>query len=111
MNIIEEINAIIYDIEKEINSLSKDTKKKLKNNVYSLGYSYLNTVESRPEKYYAFVLEKPWFKDYKLTLKSSDNIKGNSEDYRIYRNYENLEIFDIESLVKIKYFLLSFAGE
>ena len=111
MNIIEEINAIIYDIEKEINSLSKDTKKKLKNNVYSMGYSYLNTIEVRSEKYYAFILEKPWFKDYKLTLKSSDNIKGNSEDYRIYKNYEKLEIFDIESLVKIKYFLLSFAGE
>lgn len=111
MNIIEEINAIIYDIEKEINSLSRDTKKKLKNNVYSMGYSYLNTIEVRPEKYYAFVLEKSWFKDYKLVLKSSDGIKINSEDYKVYKNYENLEIFDIESLVKIKYFLLSFAGE
>ena len=51
-----------------------------------------------------------------LELMSSDNttiINNNFkiDDYKLYKNKENLDIFDEESLVKIKYFLLSFAAE
>ena len=35
-------------------------------------------------------------------------VNAKYDDYKIYKNKELLNIFDEESLVKIKYFLLSF---
>ena len=113
-SILQELNEMISDIEKELNSLDKRTKKLIANNVYSLGSNYLKTVDaSKQNKFYAFVIKKSFFfNKISFELMSSDElsilVNSKYDDYKIYKNKELLNIFDEESLVKIKYFLLSF---
>lgn len=122
--VIEEINQIISEIETELNQLSIDTKKHLANTVYILGNDYLKIDSDKVkqgDKYYAFVIAKSsWITGHKITLelKSSLSISENPnelssvkykiDDYKLYKNKENIYIFDVESLIKIKHFLLSF---
>lgn len=113
-SILQELNEMISDIEKEMNSLDKRTKKLIANNVYSLGSNYLKTVDaSKQNKFYAFVIKKSFFfNKISFELMSSEElpilVNSKYDDYKIYKNKELLNIFDEESLVKIKYFLLSF---
>ena len=121
--VLNEVKKIIESIEIELNSLDTKTKKVINNNVYSLGIHYLTLkdTEKTGKRFYAFVVKKSFgFFNYghniTLELMSSDNttiINNNFkiDDYKLYKNKENLDIFDDESLVKIKYFLLSFAAE
>lgn len=111
--ILQELNEMISDIEKELNSLDKRTKKLIANNVYSLGSNYLKTIDaSKQNRFYAFVIKKSFFfNKISFELMSSDDLPfiiNKYDDYKIYKNKELLNIFDEESLVKIKYFLLSF---
>ena len=120
--VLNEVKKIIESIEIELNSLDTKTKKVINNNVYSLGIHYLTLKDTEKigKKFYAFVVKKSfglfnYGHNMTLELMSSDNttiINNNFkiDDYKLYKNKENLDIFDDESLVKIKYFLLSFAA-
>ena len=116
--VLNEVKNIIESIEIELNSLDTKTKKVISNNVYSLGIHYLTLkdTEKTGKKFYAFVVKKSfglfnYGHNMTLELMSSDDTINNFkiDDYKLYKNKENLDIFDDESLVKIKYFLLSFA--
>ena len=118
--VLNEVKKIIESIEIELNSLDTKTKKVINNNVYSLGIHYLTLkdTEKTVKKFYAFVVKKSfglfnYGHNMTLELMSSDDTINNFriDDYKLYKNKENLDIFDDESLVKIKYFLLSFAAE
>ena len=118
--VLNEVKKIIESIEIELNSLDTETKKVINNNVYSLGIHYLTLkdTEKTGKKFYAFVVKKSfglfnYGHNMTLELMSSDDTINNFriDDYKLYKNKENLDIFDDESLVKIKYFLLSFAAE
>jgi len=110
MNILNLIYAMISDIEKELNELDYKTKRKLNNNVYSLGDNYLIT-KDESNKYYAIVIKTSLFGKVKVQLMSTDiidNKKIEIHNYKSYKNVEDFNIFNDESLVKLKYFLLSF---
>ena len=118
--VLNEVKKIIESIEIELNSLDTETKKVINNNVYSLGIHYLTLkdTEKTGKRFYAFVVKKSfglfnYGHNMTLELMSSDGTINNFkiDDYKLYKNKENLDIFDEESLVKIKYFLLSFATE
>ena len=118
--VLNEVKNIIESIEIELNSLDTKTKKVINNNVYSLGIHYLTLkdTEKTGKKFYAFVVKKSlglfnYGHNITLELMSSGDTVNNFriDDYKLYKNKENLDIFDEESLVKIKYFLLSFATE
>ena len=118
--VLNEVKNIIESIEIELNSLDTETKKVINNNVYSLGIHYLTLkdTEKTGKRFYAFVVKKSfglfnYGHNMTLELMSSDGTINNFriDDYKLYKNKENLDIFDEESLVKIKYFLLSFAAE
>ena len=125
--ILNEVKNIIKSIEIELNSLDTETNKIINNNVYSLGIHYLTLkdTEKNGQKFYAFVIKKSfglfnYGHKIKLELMSFDNTDNTNnainknfkiDNYKLYKNKENLDIFDDESLVKIKYFLLSFATE
>ena len=118
--VLNEVKNIIESIEIELNSLDTKTKKVINNNVYSLGNHYLTLkdTEKTGKKFYAFVVKKSfglfnYGHNMTLELMSSGDTVNNFriDDYKLYKNKENLDIFDEESLVKIKYFLLSFAAE
>ena len=120
IRVLNEVKKIIESIEIELNSLDTETKKVINNNVYSLGIHYLTLkdTEKTGKKFYAFVVKKSfglfnYGHNMTLELMSSDGTINNFkiDDYKLYKNKENLDIFDEESLVKIKYFLLSFATE
>ena len=120
IRVLNEVKKIIESIEIELNSLDTKTKKVINNNVYSLGIHYLTLkdTEKTGKKFYAFVVKKSfglfnYGHNMTLELMSSDDTINNFkiDDYKLYKNKENLDIFDDESLVKIKYFLLSFATE
>lgn len=123
--LLQEINQIISEIESELNQLNTESKKHLANSVYKLGNNYL-TLESHSaiagDKYFAFVVcKRSWIFRHKMTLelKSSLSLLENSneltkvnyklDNYKLYKQNIQLQEFDIESLVKIKHFLLSFA--
>ena len=121
--LLQEISTIISEIETELNRLDSKARKQLANSVYTLGNNYLS-VDSESarkcDKYYAFVIKKSfWLNKLSLELRGSFSISEHpnelakvnykTDDYRLYKNKENLYIFDIESLVKIKRFLLAFA--
>ena len=116
--VLNEVKNIIESIEIELNSLDTKTKKVINNNVYSLGIHYLTLKdeEKTGKRFYAFVVKKSfglfnYGHNITLELMSSDTINNfKIDDYKLYKNKENLDIFDDESLVKIKYFLLSFAN-
>ena len=117
--VLNEVKKIIESIEIELNSLDTETKKVINNNVYSLGIHYLTLkdTEKTGKRFYAFVVKKSfglfnYGHNMSLELMSSDDTINNFriDDYKLYKNKENLDIFDDESLVKIKYFLLSFAA-
>ena len=117
--VLNEVKNIIESIEIELNSLDTKTKKVINNNVYSLGIHYLTLkdTEKTGKRFYAFVVKKSfglfnYGHNMTLELMSSDDTINNFriDDYKLYKNKENLDIFDEESLVKIKYFLLSFAA-
>lgn len=123
--LLEEINHIISEIESELNQLNYESKKYLVNTVYMLGNNYLkidSDTAKQGDKYYAFVLCKSsWLFGNKMTLElksslsTSENpnelskVKYKIDDYKLYKNKAELFIFDTESLVKIKHFLLSFS--
>ena len=118
--VLNEVKKIIESIEIELNSLDTKTKKVINNNVYSLGIHYLTLKDTEKigKRFYAFVVKKSfglfnYGHNMTLELMSSDGTINNFkiDDYKLYKNKENLDIFDDESLVKIKYFLLSFAAE
>ena len=120
IRVLNEVKKIIESIEIELNSLDTETKKVINNNVYSLGIHYLTLkdTEKTGKRFYAFVVKKSfglfnYGHNMTLELMSSDGTINNFkiDDYKLYKNKENLDIFDEESLVKIKYFLLSFAAE
>lgn len=120
--LLEEINIIISEIESELNQLNRVAKKSLANSVYILGNNYLNIdsdKHKKGDKYYAFIIKKSfWFNKMTIELWSSLSISENpnelskvkfkTDDYRLYKTKTNIYIFDTESLVKIKHFLLSF---
>ena len=121
--LIQEIHNIIRDIEDELNSLDKTTRKKLSNTVYFLGNNF-NVIDSDmpsiSDYYYAFIIKKSFWKNkLSVELYSSLDISANpnelskvkfrTDDYKFYKLKKELSIFDTESLVKIKRFLLSFA--
>ena len=121
--LLQEISTIISEIEAEVNQLDSKARKQLANSVYTLGNNYLSTNSEsarKGDKYYAFVIKKSfWLNKLSLELRGSFSISEHpnelakvnykTDDYRLYKNKENLYIFDIESLVKIKRFLLAFA--
>ena len=120
IRVLNEVKNIIESIEIELNSLDTKTKKVINNNVYSLGIHYLTLKDTEKigKRFYAFVVKKSfglfnYGHNMTLELMSSDGTINNFkiDDYKLYKNKENLDIFDDESLVKIKYFLLSFAAE
>lgn len=120
--LLEEINIIISEIESELNQLSTTAKKHLDGTVYMLGNNYLNSDSvdfKKGDKFYAFVIKKSfWFNKITLELKSSLSISQNpdelakvkfkTDNYKLYKLSEKINIFDTESIVKIKHFLLSF---
>ena len=121
--LIQEIHNIIRDIEDELNSLDKTTRKGLCNTVYFLGNNF-NVIDSDipsiSDYYYAFIIKKSfWKNNLSVELYSSLDISANpgelskvkfrTDDYKFYKLKKELSIFDTESLVKIKRFLLSFA--
>lgn len=121
--LIQEIHNIIRDIEDELNSLDKTTRKRLCNTVYFLGNNF-NVIDSDipsiSDYYYAFIIKKSFWKNtLSVELYSSLDISANpgelskvkfrTDDYKFYKLKKELSIFDTESLVKIKRFLLSFA--
>ena len=122
--LLEEINQIISEIESELNQLNYESKKHLANTVYMLGNNYLkidSDTAKQGDKYYAFVLCKSsWIFGNKMSLElksslsTSENpnelskVKYKIDDYKLYKIKAELFIFDTESLVKIKRFLLSF---
>ncbi len=122
IKLLQEIAYIISDIEQELNTLPLEAKKALQNTVYSLGNTYLSREDNSEEsgsKYYAFVIKKSfWRNRISLELMSSldviknpkelSTIKYKVDNYKLYKERITLEVFDIESLVKIKRFLLSF---
>ena len=123
--LLEEINTIISEIESELNQLNRVAKKSLANSVYILGNDYLNIDSDnyikKGDKYYAFIIKKSfWMNKMTIELWSSLSISENpnelakvkykTDDYRLYKTKTNIYIFDTESLVKIKHFLLSFMG-
>lgn len=121
--LIQEIHNIIRDIEDELNSLDKTTRKRLCNTVYFLGNNFnINDsgIPSISDYYYAFIIKKSFWKNtLSVELYSSLDISANpgelskvkfrTDDYKFYKLKKELSIFDTESLVKIKRFLLSFA--
>lgn len=121
--LLEEISTIISEIESELNQLNRVAKKHLANTVYILGNNYLNIDSDnykKGDKYYAFIIKKSfWMNKITLELWSSlsvsenpselSKVKFKTDDYRLYKTKSELYIFDTESLVKIKHFLLSFS--
>ena len=121
--LLQEISTIISEIETELNQLDSKARKQLANSVYTLGNNYLSVDSEsarKGDKYYAFVIKKSfWLNKLSLELRGSFSISEHpnelakvnykTDDYRLYKNKENLYIFDIGSLVKIKRFLLVFA--
>ena len=111
MELISEINRIISEIELELNQLDKESKKKLNNSVYCL---YNDLYDKNI--FNAFIIKKSFWKNkMSIKLMSSRNLMENKEDLaldihssELYKTECELQIFDIEALVKIKRFLLSF---
>lgn len=116
-SVLSEIQRIILEITAELNSISPQAKKQIANTVYFLGTnlqleSNANVPSHKDTRIFAFVIKKSfWRNKMTLELRSADNyMKAKFDDYKNYINKESLEIFDIESLVVIKHFLLSFAS-
>lgn len=111
--ILSELHRIILDITSELNDISPAVKKQIQNTVYYLGTNLnLESRETRENnsKMYAFIIKKSFWKNkMTLELRSADKLTSRIDDYRNYKNVETLDIFDIESLIAIKYFLLLFA--
>lgn len=116
--VLNEVQNIISDIESELNAISKLAKKQIQNTVYvistNLSLESGSAVPSQEDtRVFAFVIKKSFWKN-KMTLElmSSENYMKTvtTDDYKKYINKESLDIFDIESLVVIKHFLLSFAS-
>ena len=79
--LIQEIHNIIRDIEDELNSLDKTTRKKLSNTVYFLGNNF-NVIDSDmpsiSDYYYAFIIKKSFWKNkLSVELYSSLDISAN----------------------------------
>lgn len=115
--VLNEIQRIILEITAELNDISPQAKKQIANTVYFLGTnlqleSNAGVPSHKDTRIFAFVIKKSfWRNKMTLELRSADsymNIK--IDDHKNYINKESLEIFDIESLVVIKHFLLSFAS-
>lgn len=110
--VLNEVQNIISDIESELNAISKPAKKQIQNTVYFLGANLSLESKDSTAKLYSFVIKKSFWKNkMTLELRSSKSVGQYSfDDYRSYDSKESLDIFDIESLVVIKHFLLSFAS-
>lgn len=114
--VLKEVQNIISDIESELNAISKPAKKQIANTVYFLGTNLTRDTTVgygiKENKVYSFIIKKSFWKNkMTLELRSSKSVGPYSfDDYRSYNATESLEFFDIESLVVIKHFLLSFAS-
>lgn len=110
--ILNEVKCIISDIASELNAISKPAKKQIQNTVYFLGTNLSLESKDSTVKLYSFIIKKSFWKN-KMTLElmSSKSVgQYNFDDYKSYDSKESLDIFDVESLVVIKHFLLSFAS-
>ena len=116
--ILSEVQRILLEITAELNDISPQAKKQIANTVYFLGNnlqleSNTNTGYGvKDTRIFAFVIKKSFWKNkMTLELRSANYLASPKfDDYKNYINKESLEIFDIESLVIIKHFLLSFAS-
>lgn len=117
--ILSEVQRILLEISAELNDIDRYTKKQIANTVYYLGTNLqLESNENdvgygvKDTRIFAFVVKKSFWKNkMTLELRSADSRNCRRyDDYKSYINKESLEIFDIESLVVIKHFLLSFAS-
>ena len=105
-----EIQYILDEISDELNLLDSKTKKKIANTVYFLGDNLSLERPSSNSRLFAFIVKKSfWFNKMSIELMSSSrtDIKR-FDDYKKYDTLESLDIFDVESLIIIKHFLLSF---
>ncbi len=115
--ILSEVQRILLEISVELNDIDRSTKKQIANTVYYLGTnlqleSNVTVPVEKDTRIYAFVVKKSFWKNkMTLELRSADSRNCRRyDDYKSYINKESLEIFNIESLVIIKHFLLSFAS-
>lgn len=115
--ILSEVQRILLEITAELNDISPQAKKQIANTVYFLGTnlqleSNINVPGEQDTRIFAFVIKKSFWKNkMSLELRSANYLASPKlDDYKNYINKESLEIFDIESLVIIKHFLLSFAS-
>lgn len=116
--ILKEVQSIISDIESELNAISKPAKKQIHNTVYVISTnlcleSGVNVPSQEDTRVFAFIIKKSfWLNKMTLELRSSENYMKTvtTDNYKKYINKESLDIFDVESLVVIKHFLLSFAS-
>lgn len=108
---ISEVQAIIDEITAELNAISTPAKKQIQNTVYVLGTKLTLQDDKIDDRYYAFVIKKSFWKNkMSLELRSANYISTKIDDYKNYTNKESLDIFNIESLIIIKHFLLSFSS-
>lgn len=117
--VLSEVQRILLEITAELNDISTGAKKQIANTVYFLGNNLQLESNKNDAGYgikdtriFAFVIKKSfWRNKMTLELRSANYLATQKiDDYKNYINKESLEIFDIESLVVIKHFLLSFAS-
>ncbi len=117
--ILSEVQRILLEITAELNDISPGAKKQIANTVYFLGNNLQLESNTNVAGYgikdtriFAFVIKKSFWKNkMTLELRSANYLASPKfDDYKNYINKESLGIFDIESLVIIKHFLLSFAS-
>lgn len=117
--VLSEVQRILLEITAELNDISTGAKKQIANTVYFLGNNLQLESKKNDTGYgikdtriFAFVIKKSfWRNKMTLELRSANYLATQKiDDYKSYINKESLEIFDIESLVVIKHFLLSFAS-
>lgn len=109
---INDIQIILKEITDELNLLDTKTKKQINCTVYFLGDNLSLESKQRDSRLFAFVVNKSfWLNKITIELKSASYLGDSTfDDYKIYTTKESLDIFDIESLIIIKHFLLSFSN-
>ena len=110
--VLNDIQIILKEISDELNILDAKTKKQISGTVYFIGDNLSLESKLQDSRLFAFVVKKSfWFNKMSIELRSASYL-GNStfDDYKIYAAKESLDIFDIESLIIIKHFLLSFSN-
>ena len=109
--VLNDIRIVLKEISDELNLLDTKNKKQIACTVYFLGDNLSLESKIPDSRLFAFVVKKSfWFNKMSIELRSASYL-GNStfDDYKIYTAKESLDIFDIESLIIIKHFLLSFS--